>query len=188
MFPAAPLNRHSRVPNGAARSVRESLDDLRAGGDHTRSLDPDGFARSDRLPERRLKAGTVLARQYQGERHTVTMVSGDYVCREGTYASLSTNARPSPARPGTGRASSGCAIQRDESEGDPDGDGGTSLVWVPAPEPCEFPFRKNFKYRLKGITYKSLTEIDPSRKSARLARRDLKSSERTAGEMTRPAA
>jgi len=53
----------------------------------------DGFARGHKLPDRRLKAGTVLVREYQGERHTVTVVPGGYVWRERTYASLSTIAR-----------------------------------------------------------------------------------------------
>jgi len=35
----------------------------------------------------------VLVREYQGERHTVTVVPGGYVWRENTYASLSTIAR-----------------------------------------------------------------------------------------------
>jgi Protein of unknown function (DUF2924) len=42
---------------------------------------------------RRLKPGTVLVREYQGERHTVTVVPSGYVWRETTYASLSTIAR-----------------------------------------------------------------------------------------------
>ena len=42
---------------------------------------------------RRLKAGTVLIREYQGERHTVTVVPGGFIWRETTYASLSTIAR-----------------------------------------------------------------------------------------------
>jgi hypothetical protein len=42
---------------------------------------------------RRLKPGTVLVREYQGERHTVTVVPGAYVWREATYPSLSTIAR-----------------------------------------------------------------------------------------------
>jgi hypothetical protein len=42
---------------------------------------------------RRLKPGTVLVREYQGERHTVTVVPGGYVWREATYPSLSTIAR-----------------------------------------------------------------------------------------------
>ena len=42
---------------------------------------------------RRLKAGTVLVREYQGERHTVTVAGDGYVWREATFASLSTIAR-----------------------------------------------------------------------------------------------
>src|ERR1700686_1526318 len=38
----------------------------------------------------RLKTGTVLVREYQGERHTVTVVPDGYVWRDVTYASLST--------------------------------------------------------------------------------------------------
>jgi Protein of unknown function (DUF2924) len=34
---------------------------------------------------RRLKPGTVLVREYQGERHTVTVVPGGFVWREATY-------------------------------------------------------------------------------------------------------
>ena len=50
----------------------------------------DGLARGDK-PEavRRLKPGTVLVREYQGDRHTVTVVPSGYVWRETTYASLS---------------------------------------------------------------------------------------------------
>jgi Protein of unknown function (DUF2924) len=42
---------------------------------------------------RRLKPGTVLVREYQGERHTVTVIPGGYVWHEATYTSLSTIAR-----------------------------------------------------------------------------------------------
>ena len=42
---------------------------------------------------RRLKPGTVLVREYRGERHTVTIVPGGYLWREATYASLSIIAR-----------------------------------------------------------------------------------------------
>ena len=55
-----------------------------------------GFARGDRSPAdrpRRLKPGTVLLREYQGERHTVTVVAKGYVWREATYARLSIIAR-----------------------------------------------------------------------------------------------
>jgi len=42
---------------------------------------------------RRLKPGTVLVREYQGERHSVVVVSDGFVWREETYASLSVIAR-----------------------------------------------------------------------------------------------
>jgi hypothetical protein len=44
-------------------------------------------------PKRRIKAGTVLVREYQGERHTVTVVPDGFVWQETTYPSLSTIAR-----------------------------------------------------------------------------------------------
>src|SRR5215213_7451517 len=42
---------------------------------------------------RRLKSGTVLVREYQGERHTVTVTPEGYVWREKSYPSLSAIAR-----------------------------------------------------------------------------------------------
>jgi len=55
----------------------------------------DSLARGDPGTDgsRRLKAGTLLVREYQGERHTVTVVPDGYVWGEATYASLSTIAR-----------------------------------------------------------------------------------------------
>jgi hypothetical protein len=89
----------SSAPTGftkdlTARFICWHLQEQALGG-----LDPqtaktlDGFARGRRSPDRRLKAGTVLVREYQGERHTVTVAPGGYVWRESTYASLSTIAR-----------------------------------------------------------------------------------------------
>src|SRR5262245_28944715 len=54
----------------------------------------DRLARGEK-PElnRRLKAGTVLVREYRGERHTVTVVPDGFVWRNTTYSSLSTIAR-----------------------------------------------------------------------------------------------
>jgi hypothetical protein len=54
----------------------------------------DRLARGEK-PElsRRLKAGTVLVREYQRERHTVTVVPDGFVWRDTTYASLSMIAR-----------------------------------------------------------------------------------------------
>jgi hypothetical protein len=42
---------------------------------------------------RRLKVGTVLIREYQGERHTVTVVPDGFVWQGSTYTSLSTIAK-----------------------------------------------------------------------------------------------
>jgi hypothetical protein len=44
-------------------------------------------------PPRRLKAGTVLIREYQGQRHTVTVVPDGFVWQGSTYTSLSTIAK-----------------------------------------------------------------------------------------------
>jgi hypothetical protein len=54
----------------------------------------EGLARGEK-PElgRRLKAGTVLVREYQGERHTVTVVPDGFHWRDRTYPSLSVIAR-----------------------------------------------------------------------------------------------
>ena len=43
--------------------------------------------------DRRLKAGTVLVREYKGERHTVTVVPDGFVWQGETFSSLSTIAR-----------------------------------------------------------------------------------------------
>src|SRR6266480_5751064 len=61
-----------------------------------RGITPSSSRLGDRSPAdrpRRLKLGTVLLREYQGERHTVTVVAKGYVWREATYASLSIIAR-----------------------------------------------------------------------------------------------
>ena len=56
----------------------------------------DGLAQGEKPGtdvKRRLKAGTVLVREYQGERHTVTVTPDGFVWRGTTYGSLSTIAR-----------------------------------------------------------------------------------------------
>ena len=56
----------------------------------------DGLAQGEKPGtevKRRLKAGTVLVREYQGERHTVTVVAEGFVWQGATYGSLSTIAR-----------------------------------------------------------------------------------------------
>jgi hypothetical protein len=53
----------------------------------------DGFARHAVLPRRHLKPGTVLVRDYQGERHTVTVTLDGFDWQGRTYTSLSAIAR-----------------------------------------------------------------------------------------------
>jgi hypothetical protein len=59
-----------------------------------RLLDDIGRGRPEVETERRrLKPGTVLVREYQGERHSVVVASDGFVWREEIYTSLSTIAR-----------------------------------------------------------------------------------------------
>ena len=81
----------------------------------------DGFARGNKVPDRRLKAGTVLVREYQWERHTVTVVPGGYVWRESTYPSLSTIARAITGTAWNGPRFFGLRIGRNESDTAADG-------------------------------------------------------------------
>jgi hypothetical protein len=53
----------------------------------------DGFARHTGLPRRHLKPGTMLVRDYQGERHTVTVTPDGFDWQGTTYTSLSAIAR-----------------------------------------------------------------------------------------------
>jgi hypothetical protein len=53
----------------------------------------DGFARHGGLPRRQLKLGTSLVRDYQGLRHTVTVVPDGFDWQGTTYSSLSAIAR-----------------------------------------------------------------------------------------------
>src|SRR5213083_2325884 len=53
----------------------------------------DGLARHGGSPRRRLKPGTVLLRDYHGQRHTVTVAPDGFDWQGTTYASLSAIAR-----------------------------------------------------------------------------------------------
>ena len=53
----------------------------------------DGLARHGGSPRRRLKPGTVLVRDYDGQRHTVTVAADGFNRQGTTYASLSAIAR-----------------------------------------------------------------------------------------------
>ncbi len=65
---------------GLDRETVRLLDRLARGGT------PDGL-------NRRLKPGTILVREYQGERHTVSVVPGGFLWQDSTYSSLSAIAR-----------------------------------------------------------------------------------------------
>lgn len=55
----------------------------------------ESYARGDKalIPQRRMKSGTVLLREYKGVRHTVTIAAGGFIWNDKKYASLSTIAR-----------------------------------------------------------------------------------------------
>ena len=79
-----------------ARMIAYRIQEEAFGGldqDSTKLLDR--LARGDKpgARNRRLKPGTVLVREYKGERHTVTVVPDGFLWQETTYASLSTIAR-----------------------------------------------------------------------------------------------
>lgn len=77
-----------------ARSISWHIQEQALGGlDRSVTQLLDSLIRADKPRFRRLKPGTVLLREYRGERHTVTVIHDGYLWREGTYASLSTIAR-----------------------------------------------------------------------------------------------
>src|SRR2546430_2630958 len=72
----------------------------------------DALARGDKRAAVRpppLKPGTVLLREYQGERHTVTVVPNGYVWRGRPTQASPPSRGTSPAQPGAVPASLGCA-------------------------------------------------------------------------------
>jgi hypothetical protein len=99
------LRRHWRVIFGRAPPADLSKDLLRRmiawrlqerafGGLDGESLKfLDGLARHGSSPRRRLKPGTVLVREYQGQRHTVTVAPDGFHWHGTTYPSLSAIAR-----------------------------------------------------------------------------------------------
>jgi hypothetical protein len=68
---------------------------------------------------RRLRPGTVLVREYRGERHTVTVVSDGYVWDDVTYASLSTIARAITGTAWSGPRFFGVRTATRRTEGEP---------------------------------------------------------------------
>lgn len=94
MFGAAP-------PKGLTRDIIGRMIAYRIQEEAFGGLDRETVKLLDRLARgekpyelnRRLKPGTVLVREYQGERHTVTVVGDGFLWRDATYSSLSTIAK-----------------------------------------------------------------------------------------------
>ena len=72
----------------------------------------DRLARGEKPSElnRRLKPGTVLVREYKGERHTVTVVPDGFVWQDAPTRAFRPSPGPLPAPPGMARAFSACAF------------------------------------------------------------------------------
>jgi Protein of unknown function (DUF2924) len=76
------------------RMISSRLQEQAFGGLDRESLTfLDGLARHGGSPRRRLKPGTVLVRDYDGQRHTVTVATDGFEWQGTTYASLSAIAR-----------------------------------------------------------------------------------------------
>jgi hypothetical protein len=76
------------------RMIAGRMQERAFGGlDHASVTLLDSLARHDRPARRHLKAGTVLVRDYQGQRHTVTIVHDGFLWQGTTYRSLSAIAR-----------------------------------------------------------------------------------------------
>jgi hypothetical protein len=88
---------------------------------------------------RRLKAGTVLVREYQGERHTVTIVPDGFVWRDTTYSSLSTIARAITGTAWNGPRFFGLRL--------PDKTDGTEMPNAPSPQSTKPPKRNRSSVR-----------------------------------------
>ena len=82
----------------------------------------DGLARRDgsRPAERNLKVGTVLVRDYQGRRHTVTVGPDGYVWEGNLYSSLSAIARAITGTAWSGPRFFALKLSGDRGNGPPD--------------------------------------------------------------------
>jgi hypothetical protein len=87
--PPAALSKHL-----LGRMIASRLQEQAFGGlDRESRRFLDGLARHSGPPRRQLKPGTVLVRDYQGQRHTVTASPNGFDWQGTTYASLSAIAR-----------------------------------------------------------------------------------------------
>src|SRR5271165_7035162 len=117
---------------GLDRETVKLLDRLARGGK------PNGL-------NRRLKAGAVLVREYQGERHTVTVVPGGFSWQDNTYLSLSAIARAITGTPWNGPRFFGLRVPRT-----PEAKAATATRPSP-PEAAKSPKRKRSSVQLGGL-------------------------------------
>jgi hypothetical protein len=88
-IPPAPLSKDL-----LGRMIAWRLQEQAFGGLDRESLSfLEGLTRRGGLPRRQLKPGTVLVRDYHGERHTVIVAADGFEWQGATYASLSVIAR-----------------------------------------------------------------------------------------------
>jgi hypothetical protein len=79
-----------------ARMIAYRIQERAFGGlDRTTEKLLESYVRGDKssISQRRMKSGTVLLREYQGVRHTVTVADGGFIWNDKKYASLSTIAK-----------------------------------------------------------------------------------------------
>jgi hypothetical protein len=124
-------------PPGLTKDIMSRMIAYRIQEEAFGGLDPKMVKLLDRLArgqkpkelDRRLKPGTVLIREYEGKRHTVTVVQDGFLWEDKTYWSLSTIARTI-----TGTAWNGPRFFGLRMRGQPDA--------APPPEPTSSPIAK----------------------------------------------
>jgi hypothetical protein len=104
----------------------------------------DRLARGEKPSELncRLKAGTVLVREYQSERHTVTVVPDGFVWQDTTYSSLSTIARAITGTAWNGPRFFGLRVAEDPKA--------VETPKIPVPQNAKSPKRNRSSVRVSG--------------------------------------
>jgi hypothetical protein len=121
MFDAVP-------PKGLTKDIIARMIAYRIQEDAFGGLDKETARLLDRLAQgekpselnRRLKAGTVLVREYLGERHTVTVVPDGFLWADKTYASLSVIAQAITGTKWNGPRFFGLRMARDPERKEPE--------------------------------------------------------------------
>jgi Protein of unknown function (DUF2924) len=125
---------------------------------HLASLARGDRSRADR--PRRLKPGTVLVREYQGERHTVTVVANGFVWREATFASLSPIARAITGTAWNGPRFFGLRIDKESTISPEKAD--APLASANERTPAQVPTSKSRRAAARGRPSGNATPVHPS--------------------------